>query len=97
MDKQHLLTTLETLHAELISAEQVDDETQKQLQAVTDDIQRLLGKGNAISREEMEPVNASIRDLLLKFETEHPSLTSVLNRIASGCRIWEFKRLLCCT
>ncbi len=89
MNKQQLLTTLETLHAELagaekIDAKQIDDKTRKQLQTVTADIQQLLDQSEAVSRAEVEPVAASIHDLVLQFETEHPSLTSTLNRIASG-------------
>lgn len=89
MDKQQLLATLETLHTELagaekIEAKQLDDETRKQLQTITADIQQLLGQSEAVSRAELEPVTASIQDMILQFETEHPSLTSALNRIASG-------------
>jgi len=89
MDKQQLLATLETLHSELtgskkIDATQLDDETRKQLQTITADIQQLLGQSETVSRAEVEPVTASIQDMILQFETEHPSLTAALNRIASG-------------
>lgn len=79
-----MLTTLETLHAELAGAEEVDAETRERLRVVTDDIQRLLGQDAELSREEVEPLSASIHDLVLRFETDYPSLTSVLNRVASG-------------
>ena len=84
MDKQQLLSALESLHAELADADQIDTETRERLETVTGDVQRLLGQDAEPSREEVEPLSDSLQDMVLRFEADHPSLTSLLNRIASG-------------
>ena len=84
MDHRQLLASLESLHAELASQMEIDAETREKLGQVTGDIQRLLNQTETVSREEVEPVHDSVRDLVLRIESEHPSLTSVLNQLASG-------------
>jgi Domain of unknown function (DUF4404) len=84
MDHRQLLESLESLHAELASRMEIDAETRERLGRVTGDIQRLLNQAEVVSREDVEPVHDSVRDLVLRIESEHPSLTSVLNQLASG-------------
>ena len=84
MDHRQLLTSLESLHAELASQMEIDAETRERLGQVTGEIQRLLNQTEGVSREEVNPVHDSVRDLVLRIESEHPSLTSVLNQLASG-------------
>lgn len=84
MDKHRLVNTLQQLHAELSDAEQVDPETLSQLRAVTDDINRLLDKRSEVSPDDVDPVTRSLKDLLLKFETEHPQLSTRIGEVADA-------------
>jgi len=84
MDKQRLLSTVETLHAELASSEQLDAAMRVQLETLADDIQRLLEQEDAESAENVGPLSARVRDLVLRFEADYPRLTGVLNQVADG-------------
>jgi predicted component of type VI protein secretion system len=84
MDKQQILSVLEKLQTELSSVQEVDDDKQQKLQSIATDIQQLLTQEENPSSEQVDPVNASIQDLLLQFESEHPSLTAALNQVAAG-------------
>ncbi len=99
MDQRQLLTSLESLRAELARMElasaeltsaelanqgMIDTEIREMLGRVTGDIQRLLNHAESVSREEVNPVHESVLDLVLRIESEHPSLTAVLNQLASG-------------
>lgn len=84
MDKQQILSVLAKLQTELSSIQEVDVDKQQKLQTIATDIQQLLTQEGDPSRAEIDPVHASIQDLLLQFESEHPSLTAALNQVAAG-------------
>jgi len=84
MEKQQLRETLAALRGELGDRAQVDDETRALLKTLTDDINRLLSADATASAEQVEPLSEQVQDLVLKFETEHPRLTAVLNQVASA-------------
>jgi len=90
MDKQRLVNTLEQLHAELSEAERVDPETLKLLRTVTDDIGRLLDKRSEVSPDDVDPVTRSLKDLLLKFEAEHPQLSARIGHVADALAAMGF-------
>lgn len=83
MDKQRLLERLEQLRAELLQTESVDRETLTRLEKVSDDIQRALDEQADESDELPEPVTG-LKDLLLKFESEHPQLSDTIGRVADA-------------
>jgi hypothetical protein len=83
MEKQQLLQTLEQLHAELSQAERVDPQTLAELETLTDDIRRALDTRDAKSPNEVEPVSG-LKDLLLKYEAEHPQLSAAIGRVADA-------------
>ena len=84
MEKQQLRETLEKLHGELGDRAQIDDETRALLKTLTDDINRLLSADAKDSADQVEPLSDQVHDLVLKFETDHPQLTSALNQVASA-------------
>ena len=84
MEKKQLQATLQELRDALTGAEPIDDPTRELLQSVTEQLQRLLQQEKGLSREDVHPVNRDLKELLLRFETEHPQLTSILGRIADG-------------
>jgi hypothetical protein len=81
MDKQRLVRTLEQLRQELSQAERVEPETLAELEALTGEIRRAL-EGDE-STEEVEPVSG-LRDLLLKYEAEHPQVATAIGRVADA-------------
>ena len=85
MDKSELRTTLEKVHAELANAESVDDDTRELLTALTDDLERLSSdQTEGESAEHVGPLSARVHDLVLRFETDHPRLTTALNQVADA-------------
>ena len=84
MEKKQLQATLQELRDALTGAEPIDDQTRELLQSVTEQLQRLLQQEKGLSQEDVHPVNRDLKELLLRFETEHPQLTSILGRIADG-------------
>ncbi|NOZ39750.1 MAG: DUF4404 family protein [Planctomycetes bacterium] len=91
MNPTELQKTLETLQAELDNAESVDEATRAKLVALAEDIQRLAKKGAKESTPELEPPAAQVQDmaeqvqdLVLKFETDHPQLTTALNQVSAA-------------
>jgi hypothetical protein len=90
MEKQRLVNTLQQLHAELTEADRVDPETLKLLRAVTDDISRLLDKKSDASPADIDPVTRGLKDLLLKFEADHPQLSARVGQVADALAAMGF-------
>ena len=84
MDPNELKKTLETLHAELNSAASVDDATRAKLVSLAKDIERLAEPNTKESSPEIEPLSEQVQDMVLKFETEHPQLTTALNQVSAA-------------
>jgi len=89
MERQQLIKTLEQLHDDLAGVEQVDPETLAKLQSLTDDIQRILDEQQE-SGEEVEPVSNGLKDLLLRFEADHPQLANSVGRVADALAAMGF-------
>ena len=84
MNPTELQKTLETLQAELKTATSVDDETRAKLAALSEDIRRLSEKEGSEPADELGSLTERVQDLVLKFETEHPQLTTALNQVSAA-------------
>ena len=86
MNRDELLNTLKTLHAQLSSAGEIDAETQKMLQTVTSDIQNVLESGSGVKEvdDAGKSLSERIRDTLIEFEARHPHVGGLLERITDG-------------
>lgn len=84
MNQNELQKTLAALQAELNDAKTVDDSTRAMLQALAADIDRLSSKEAENSDEDVEPLSERVQDMVLKFETEHPQLTTALNQVSAA-------------
>ncbi len=91
MNPNELQKTLETLHAELNSAESVDDATRAKLVALAKDIERLSSQNTTETASEVELRTAQVQDMteqvqdrVLKFEADHPQLTGALNQVSAA-------------
>ena len=90
MEKQQLLKTLEQLRAELSQTERVDPETVAEMEKLTDDIRRKLDeRADERPDDEIEPVSG-LRNLMLKYEAEHPQLAASIGRVADALAAMGF-------
>lgn len=82
MNRQELSALLERLHAELAASPQVDDALKQALQALDQDIQRVLAPANAESLGTPQPdINALAQTLEARLETDHPYLVGTLREL----------------
>ena len=84
MERQELRAKLAQLHTELSQTSAVDPESLDRLRQLTADIDRLLDQEAAADEEESEGVTSGLKDLLLKFESEHPELSLTLGKVADA-------------
>jgi hypothetical protein len=84
MEKQRLLKMVEELHAELSAADTLDPETRARVQTLADDIDRLVDEGESYVGDDQEPVTSGLRDVMLKFEGDHPQLATAIGRVADA-------------
>jgi hypothetical protein len=84
MKNERLQATLQQLNEELAQAEGVDPETLEQLRELTANMQRVLDERGAAGRDEIESDAGGLRDLLLRFESEHPQLAVAIGKVADA-------------
>jgi len=82
MDKQELAALLKKLQAELESGQSVDDQLKQQLQALDQDIQKVLAQGSPLVREADEAsLGERATEIEARFASEHPYLASTLRDV----------------
>jgi hypothetical protein len=89
MEQHELTERLVQLHQELSQADRVDPENLELLRKLTDDIGRLVGEGlvgdqGSVVEEDTEGVGGGLKNLLLKFEADHPELSNSLGKVADA-------------
>ncbi len=84
MDKQRLLQTLAELRAEIAQTESVDPETAELLDSAVQDLKGELDKLGVKPAEEASPATSGLKDVLLKFESEHPQLSEAVGKVADA-------------
>jgi hypothetical protein len=84
MGKERLQSTLRQLNDELAEAEGVDAETLARLRSLTNEIERALEKDDQRAPVDVESHASGLKDLLLKFEAEHPQLSVAAGRVADA-------------
>jgi Domain of unknown function (DUF4404) len=83
MERQELRAKLAQLHTELSQTNAVDPASLDRLRQLTADMDRLLDQ-EAADEGESEGVTSGLKDLLLKFESEHPELSLTLGKVADA-------------
>jgi hypothetical protein len=83
MHKEQLQATLRRLHDELSQTEGVGPETLKRLRTLTQDMQQALDNRDE-QPAKVETNATGLRDLLLKYEAEHPQLAVTIGRVADA-------------
>jgi hypothetical protein len=84
MDKQRLLDALAALRAEIARADSVDPETSEQLELAMHDLQAELDKHGVKATAAIEPASTGFKDLLLRFEADHPQLSVAVGKVADA-------------
>ncbi len=79
MNKDTLHAKLEQLRTELASVSALDEKTHAQLRSLVTDIERAIESDD---EADGGPLSEQAEDLILKFEADHPQLTSALNQVA---------------
>ncbi len=82
MDKQELASLLKKLQTELESGQPVDEQLKQQLQALDQDIQKVLAQGSPLTREADDTsLENRAQEIEARFATEHPYLASTLRDV----------------
>jgi hypothetical protein len=84
MDKAKLVETLQQLHAELSNRESVEPDTLALMRTVTEDIDRLTDQEAEAEIDDSDPVSSGLRNLVLKFEADHPKLSIAVGKVADA-------------
>ncbi|HEX3599280.1 MAG TPA: DUF4404 family protein [Lacipirellulaceae bacterium] len=90
MEKKRLLETLDALRADLAHDDQVDPKMLSELRRLTDDLRQSVGSGASSSEAAVEEPAHGLRDLLLRFEAEHPQLSVAAGRVADALAAMGF-------
>lgn len=80
MDQTQLRQTLEQLHAELESAEPVDEESRQLLQHLMADIQSVLGATNP-TPQQYQTLGRRLDAALGRLESSHPATTLTIKQV----------------
>ena len=89
MEKDRLLQTLDALRAEVAQASQIDPEMRAELRRLTDDLRQSIDDDEA-PKPEAEQTSHGLRDLLLKYESEHPQLAVSIGKVADALAAMGF-------
>lgn len=82
MDKQELAALLKKLQAELESGQPVDSALKAQLQALDQDIQKVLTQGHPMARGADEAsLGERASEIEARFASEHPYLATTLRDV----------------
>jgi hypothetical protein len=89
MEKDRLLQTLDALRAEVALASQVDPEMRAELRRLTNELRQSIDDEEA-PKPETEKASHGLRDLLLKYESEHPQLAVSIGKVADALAAMGF-------
>ena len=89
MEKDRLLQTLDALRAEVAQASQIDPEMRAELRRLTDELRQSIDDDEA-PKPETEQASHGLRDLLLKYESEHPQLAVSIGKVADALAAMGF-------
>lgn len=81
MERAKLTETLEAVHRELASSEQVDPQARDLLQELLGDIQRLLDEPSGARAREDEGLGDRVTDVAATFEADHPRLAATVRQV----------------
>ena len=89
MEKKQLLETLDALRAEVAQASEVDPAMLADLRRMTDELRQAIDDDQPAAPVE-DHASHGLKDLLLKFESEHPQLSVSVGRVADALAAMGF-------
>ncbi|HEX4413843.1 MAG TPA: DUF4404 family protein [Lacipirellulaceae bacterium] len=89
MDKNRLLETLDALRAELAQSSEVDPAMLAELRQLTDEF-RQAAEPQASPVAPGNSTPSGLKDLLLRFEADHPRLTVSIGKVADALAAMGF-------
>jgi hypothetical protein len=89
MEKERLLQTLDALRAEVAQAGQVDPEMRAELRRLTDELRQSIDDEESPAAQ-TEQASHGLKDLLLKYESEHPQLAVSIGKVADALAAMGF-------
>ena len=90
MDKQRLLETLDALRTEVARAKEVDPEMLAELRDLSDELRQSIDEEDQIEHREEEDAPHGLKDLLLRFEADHPQLSVSVGKVADALAAMGF-------
>jgi hypothetical protein len=90
MEKKRLLETLDALRAELVQASEVDPEMLADLRRLTNDLRQELDDNSSADETVSEETPRGLKDLLLRFEGDHPQLSVAIGKVADALAAMGF-------
>lgn len=90
MDKQQLLATLQELRGDLSGADDVDQETLQRLDGLITQLETHTNPDDQAVADAVEPSTGGLRELLRKFEADHPQLSASIGRVADALAAMGF-------
>ena len=90
MEKKQLLETLDALRAEVAQASEVDPAMLAELRRLTEEIKASIDNDEDIPVDEPESGSYGLKDLLLRFEAEHPQLSVAVGKVADALAAMGF-------
>jgi Domain of unknown function (DUF4404) len=90
MEKKRLLETLDALRAEVAQASEVDPEMLGELRRLTDEIRRTIDDRAQLSDSAAHRAPRGLKDLLLRFEADHPQLSVAVGKVADALAAMGF-------
>jgi hypothetical protein len=90
MDRQRLIATIQELRAELANADDVDPDTLARLDELTNELERGVKRGEQTAARQVAQDSSGLKELLLKFEADHPQLSASVGRVADALAAMGF-------
>jgi DNA-binding transcriptional LysR family regulator len=89
MNREELLEALQSLHKELEAGQELDEETRRMLQTVTNDIHDVLDQKASPPDDDStnnaeNTVSDRLRETLIEFEARYPQIGGLLERLTNG-------------
>jgi Domain of unknown function (DUF4404) len=88
MEKKRLLETLDALRVEVAQSSEVDPQMLSELRQLTDELRNSLDEQGTAAAAVETP--GGLKDLLLRFEAEHPQLSSAVGKVADALAAMGF-------
>jgi hypothetical protein len=89
MEKEQLLRSLDALRTEVAQASEIDPEMLSELRRLTDAMRQSLDDEEPTT-DTTEQASHGLKDLLLKFESDHPQLSAAVGKVADALAAMGF-------